>query len=50
MMINQTKKEEKEKKRKRNFYFKLLFKFVDLEFAFTLDYGNNTNHGQQARS
>ena len=42
MKINRMKKEKKEKKRK--FYFKLLFKFVDLEFVLTFDYANNTNH------
>lgn len=37
-------KKRKKSKKERKFNFKLLFKFVDLEFVLTFDYANNTNH------
>ncbi len=42
--INNNHNRLKKEKKKRKFYFKLLFKFVDLEFVLTLDYGNNAKH------
>ena len=37
-------KKRKKSKKERKFYFKLLFKFVDLEFVLTFDCGSNAKH------